>query len=718
MSISRSQEKRRHTRTIATNVPLKTKKNPNRAFIVTVCCQLALTVRIFAATATNLSSFEGIEEPGVIYLPKSNAFVIDTNQHPNIADVGDGTVRMTERYYGDEWWDGDRERYDRSRQRAEVKGIGPHQKTGETFEYATTWRSSTNFYGAGRFCHIFQLKALNGDNGAPLVTLSILDGYSNCCVQYWPGNKRRFSPVREFHWSPNTWENVRIRIKTSNTNDGAILVSVNGDDFQGLTNVAVYRPHATAYRPKWGLYRGTTTNLPHGESWVEHKAASATKIADAPYLPVGWEAVPEILSRIVPPKFPATNFVVTDFGAVRDTSKDSLPAFKAAIEACNAARGGNVIVPAGEYRLDGPIHLLDYVNLHLETNAILSFTPDPKLYLPVVLVKWEGTRCYNYSPLIYGFQLHNIGLTGAGIINGNYSNFWYQWNFKIEAPDQKLLQQMGHDMMPVEQRIFGEGHLLRPYGIQFYDCENVLVDGITMKASPMWSLSPVFCSNVTIRNYKVIPGWYNDDGCDPDSCIDTLIENCDFSSADDNIAIKAGRDNDAWPENGGRECENLIIRSNYFRWTMNNAIAIGSEMAGGVKNVYVENNTFGRVPKYVVYLKANTDRGSYIENVWMRNNFGANTSSRAAFRIESNFNGITNHPYPSLFRDLHFENFKFAKAGAGISIDGLPQRPITNVFFKDIAIDTVSNATAIHFADNVTFENVRMGGTNCPSPSK
>jgi polygalacturonase len=159
--------------------------------------------------------------------------------------------------------------------------------------------------------------------------------------------------------------------------------------------------------------------------------------------------------------------------------------------------------------------------------------------------------------------------------------------------------------------------LLRPYGIQFYDCENVLVDGITMKASPMWSLSPVFCSNVTIRNYKVTPGYFNDDGCDPDSCIDTLIENCDFDTADDNIAIKAGRDNDAWPENGGRECENLIIRNNFFRATRNNALAIGSEMSGGVKNVFAENNTFGKVPKIVVYLKSNSDRGGYIENVWI-----------------------------------------------------------------------------------------------------
>ena len=226
-----------------------------------------------ALTATNLAGFEGIEEPVVKYVVAQKQFVPD--DFTNITDAGSNTVRMTLRYHAGDWWDGDRDRHDTSRQRAEVKGIGPHQKPGEMFEYATTWRTSTNFYGGGGFCHVFQLKAIDGDNGAPLVTLSVLAGTSNCCVHYWSGGARGFANVRQFHWSPGVWENVRIRIKTSNTNDGAISVSVNGDEFQGVTNVAVYRPEATSYRPKWGLYRGTTKNLPPGESYVEHKDASA-----------------------------------------------------------------------------------------------------------------------------------------------------------------------------------------------------------------------------------------------------------------------------------------------------------------------------------------------------------------------------------------------------------------------------------------------------------
>lgn len=243
--------------------------------LITAFSLVVLAAPGFALTATNLAGFEGIEEPVVRYVVAQHQFVPD--DYTNITDRGDGTVRMTLRYH-DDWWDGDRDRHDTTRQRAEVKGIGPHQQTGELFEYATTWRTSTNFFGSGRFCHVFQLKAVEGDNAPPLVTLSILAGTSNACVHYCSGHASGFTNVRTFHWSPGVWQNVRIRVKTSTANDGEILVSVNGDDFQGVKDVPVFRPQANGYRPKWGLYRSTGKNLPPGESYVEHRNAAAEKM--------------------------------------------------------------------------------------------------------------------------------------------------------------------------------------------------------------------------------------------------------------------------------------------------------------------------------------------------------------------------------------------------------------------------------------------------------
>ena len=227
--------------------------------------------------ATGLKSFEGIEEPSVRYV-LADGGRFERDDFVNITDVGDNTVRMTLRYEPDKGWDGDRERHDTSRQRAEVKGLGPHQKTGDTFEYATTWRSDPHFHGTGRFCHIFQLKATDGDNGAPLIVLSILNGADNAAVRFWPGDSKSFVVARQFKWKPDAWQTVKIRVKTSTKRDGEVMVSVDGDDFQGVKDVNVFRPDATDYRPKWGLYRGTSKDLPEGASYIEHRNASARKL--------------------------------------------------------------------------------------------------------------------------------------------------------------------------------------------------------------------------------------------------------------------------------------------------------------------------------------------------------------------------------------------------------------------------------------------------------
>jgi hypothetical protein len=234
-----------------------------------------LAVPALAVTADGLRSFEGIEEPELRYIVATGKFVYDP--FVNITDVGDHTVRMTLRY-GPDWWDSDRDRPDTSRQRAEIKGLGPHQKPGETFEYATTWRTDPAFHGSSRFCHVFQIKATDGDNGAPLIVISVLDGVGHACVRYWPGNSKDFINVRAFSWKPDTWQTVRIRVTTSEKDDGEVLVSVDGDDFQGVKGVRVYRPDATDYRPKWGLYRGTAKGMDLHDDWVEHKNASAQKL--------------------------------------------------------------------------------------------------------------------------------------------------------------------------------------------------------------------------------------------------------------------------------------------------------------------------------------------------------------------------------------------------------------------------------------------------------
>lgn len=224
--------------------------------------------------ATTLDSFEGIEEPEVLYHPSSASWTPDG--FPNITNPSSGLFRFVLRYRpADDWWDGDRTTTNDDRQRAEVKGLGVHQKTGDAFEYATTWRTTRQ--GSGAFWHVFQLKATDGDSDLPVVVLSIQAG-STAAVRYWPGTAANFIVARSFTYSVGEWTTVRIRIRTSTTSDGYVLASVNGDPFVGVTGVGVYRPGSTDYRPKWGSYRGVDTSQPYGDDTVEQMDISVQRI--------------------------------------------------------------------------------------------------------------------------------------------------------------------------------------------------------------------------------------------------------------------------------------------------------------------------------------------------------------------------------------------------------------------------------------------------------
>jgi hypothetical protein len=231
-----------------------------------------------AVVATGLSSFDGMEQPSVKYYPAQHKFEPDKLIH--ITDEGGGVIRMYLRYSQD-WWDGDRDTTNKDRQRAEVKGLGPHQFIGDTFEYSTTFRTNPEFKGTGRFCHVFQLKAINGQDGAPLVTVTLNSG-SKGSIRVSSGDRKASGVAREFTWKAGVWETVRVRIKVSKDNDGEVVASVNGDPFQGKTGVAVYLPDSTEYRPKWGMYRGVNQGMDIENDYAEHKNVSAVKLpADA-----------------------------------------------------------------------------------------------------------------------------------------------------------------------------------------------------------------------------------------------------------------------------------------------------------------------------------------------------------------------------------------------------------------------------------------------------
>ena len=323
-----------------------------------------------------------------------------------------------------------------------------------------------------------------------------------------------------------------------------------------------------------------------------------------------------IEQSIKAPTFPERDFVITKYGAkTGNTAAKNQKAINKAILACSKKGGGRVIVPAGTY-LTGAITLLSNVNLVVEKDAKLQFVFEPDLY-PVVPTRWEGLDCHNVSPCIYAYKQQNIAVTGEGTIDGGGSKeTWWQWTgvpYFGGAPDKLPNQRSGtrarllkqaEDGVDMNERIFTKNDGLRPQLINFNQCENILLEDLTLLRSPFWVIHPLLSKNITVRGMKIINDGPNGDGCDPESCDGVLIENCYFNTGDDCIAIKSGRNRDGrlWD----RPSENIIIRNCEMK-NGHGGVVIGSEISGGCRNVYAENNVMDSPElERVVRIKTNT----------------------------------------------------------------------------------------------------------------
>lgn len=426
----------------------------------------------------------------------------------------------------------------------------------------------------------------------------------------------------------------------------------------------------------------------------------ATTAADSS----GWSQVPGILSDIVPPQFPDKDFSITNFGATSGLNADSAPALAAAIQACNAAGGGRVVVPAGQWLCDGPIRLLSNVNLYVEGGAIVTFGTDPKHYLPVQLTRWQGVRCYNYSPLIHAFQQTNIAVTGSGWFDGGGVPTWEEWN-KKQDPDWALLQQMGQDGVPVEDRVFGDGHYLRPAMLEFYDCQNILVQGITLQNSPFWTMHPVFCTNVTIQEVTVLRGAKNDDGCDPDSCLNVWIAGCNFNTNDDNISIKAGLNPDA---TGLPACENIVVQGCTCTHSGWSGLTIGTQVGAYVRNVFMENCIVDKCVN-AHYIKGHANWGGGVANIYFRSNQALTCQSVLCLQPDSE--DETGTMGPPFFTNINMQDVTCADATEiGFFFQGDDRQPIVEVNLSNIVIGNVKNVDLITNTEELSATGIVANG--------
>ena len=361
-------------------------------------------------------------------------------------------------------------------------------------------------------------------------------------------------------------------------------------------------------------------------------------------------------------------------------SPDAHPAIAAAIAAASRAGGGRVLIPAGHWYCKGPIVLLSNVHVHLASGAQVHFSANPADYARhgeydcgangrLSLSRWQGNDCLNYTPMVYARNQRNIAITGedwTSILNGQggvtfedgSGEHWWAWSGKtavnaharqgvvnprnpaslaalapgldaaqrarLEEPadwrsDAKYLVALSEARVPVERRVFGKGHYLRPCMIEFFGCTDVLMRGYQVVATPFWIHHPVDCRNVHMSKVRMESMGPNSDGFDPESCDTVLMEDCLFNTGDDCIAIKSGKANDT--QYG--PTRDVVIRNSIMN-SGHGAITLGSEMGGGIEHVYAEKldvrNIHYRTDPLgtAVRLKTNMARGGFLRHLHVR----------------------------------------------------------------------------------------------------
>ncbi len=324
--------------------------------------------------------------------------------------------------------------------------------------------------------------------------------------------------------------------------------------------------------------------------------------------------------------YPQKDFPITNYGAKEGGKIDNTKAIAKAIAACNKAGGGRVVVPAGMW-LTGPVHLRSNVNLHLVENAVLNFVDDPQAYLPAVQTSWEGLECFNYSPLVYAFGCENVAITGKGTLQPKMDT-WKGWFSRPQSHLEGLkdLYTKASTDVPVEQRQMAvDGYNMRPHLIHFNRCKNILLDGFKIRESPFWTIHMFLCEGGIARNLDVKAHGHNNDGIDLEMTRNFLVEDCVFDQGDDAVVIKSGRNRDAWRLN--TPTENIVVR-NCTIVKGHVLLGIGSEMSGGVRNVYMHDCKSVSDVFRLFYVKTNHRRGAFVENIYMEN-----VSAKTALRV-------------------------------------------------------------------------------------
>jgi len=403
-----------------------------------------------------------------------------------------------------------------------------------------------------------------------------------------------------------------------------------------------------------------------------------------------YEQLPVEVARVSRPVIPNNQVNLKDVGGVADGVTLNTDAIAKGISQLTKQGGGRLVIPEGVW-LTGPVNMKDNIDLHLEKNAILVFSPDKELY-----VDKGNAKASRVLPAIKASKRKNIAITGQGIIDGNGEHWrpvkrdkvssiewnrykalggqeskdgklWYPWQMKwgdadiAETPEKQ--EKMRNDI------------------IRFTDCENVLIEGVTVQNSPKFHVHPLNCRNVIVDGVTVRCPWnaQNGDAIDFSDINVGLIVNCIVDAGDDGLCMKSNKVKPQSPANG---CEDIVIQDNIV-YHAHGGFVLGSETIAGMRRIVVRHNTFSGTDTGLRF-KSSVGRGGKTEQMYISDIVMTDIAGEAiVFQCDyvdrpagSDPNAVPTYTDEQRklapeFQDIHITNVTCRGAQTGIRANGM-----------------------------------------------
>lgn len=419
----------------------------------------------------------------------------------------------------------------------------------------------------------------------------------------------------------------------------------------------------------------------------------------------------------------ASFFNIADYGARGDGYSDATAAFHDAIQAAHAAGGGRVYVPPGVY-ITGPIELVDDLVLDIDSGATLRF---PAVRLPFTSGREQGIECLTPVPLIGGSNLHNVTITGRGVLTTDNAEWLRLMPRILPATNdpgsafgtnwERLLADLEkHTPAPADDYLQAAPEL-RPSFVRTMNCTNILIEGVHFVGSSMWTIHLLYSDNAVVRNViiETYPGVHTD-GIAVDSSRNVRISDCYIDTGDDGIVLKSGKDADGRRVN--RPTENVAI-ANCTVHHAHGAVTLGSEISGGIRNVVAQNLTCDGTSAGV-RIKSRRGRGGFVENVrfdnWTMNNVDKAIEVTSLYLMEGE---KPTAPEPvsertPIFRDIAISHMSIRHSRSAIEIEGLREMPISGLRISDVTV-TAATGLRAQFTDDLELRNIELNPESGPA---